>query len=354
MAALSQTPIGRSEAFHQLMDQISDVAALERSVLITGERGTGKELIASRLHFLSPRWEQVFISVNCAAFDAEALDVTLFGRVYFDGTPDLEGQFTRANGGTLFLDNIETMPLRLQEKLLQTLEYSRIDPLGSPDTEDVDVRVVASTSVDLPSAVAAGAFRADLVDSIAFDVIALPPLRERPDDIEPLAAHFGRKFTADLGAEHFPGFTPEALEQLMTQPLRGNVRSLKVAVERSLAKAFLADESLSLPISELVLDPFDGPYRLKPMAAPPVPQTHAGDVAQIEDQGQSSTQPLDSKTANVPESVQEFAPRIFAFERRLIDEALQVGDGHQGKAAEHLGLTYHQFRGLLRKHGLKK
>jgi len=348
MADLSQTPIGKSQAFHALMDRVSDVAALQRSVLITGERGTGKELIASRLHFLSPRWEQIYLSVNCAAFHEHDLELTLFGRVYFDATPDVDGQFARANGGTLFLNNIESMSLRLQEKLLQTLEYGRIVLLGSPDPQEIDVRVIASASIDLPSAAAAGEFRADLIDAIAFDVIALPPLRERIDDIIPLAEHFGRKLAAELGAERFPGFTPEALEQLMVNPWPGNVRGLKMVTQRSLAKAYLMDESLSTPITELVFDPFESPYRLSSGTAAQ-PSNMAYDMKESTFKAVPEPQ-----IKEMPSQSQEFTLRVFTFERRLIDEAMRVTEGHQGKAADYLGLTYHQFRGLLRKHGLKK
>jgi len=343
----TQQLIGQSPAFHALMDAVSDAAALEKPILITGERGTGKELIASRMHFLSPRWEQAYVHVNCAAYSDALLDAALFGQTFTGGKPDIDGQFIRADGGTLFLDNIETVSLRLQEKLLQAFEYGIIDPLGTPDTQDINVRIIAATSADLPKAVSTGRFRADLLDHITFDVLPLPPLRARLADIIPLAEYFGRRTALDLGAESFPGFTPEALIALETHNWTGNIRELKTVVARSTGKAFLRNEALNLPIAQLVIDPFASPYRLsdnQPLSEKP--SEHNAHTLEIQD---THTPP-----AAPPSPSKGFSDRVYAFERSLIDEALRAGDNHQGKAAKHLDLSYHQFRGLLRKHGLKK
>lgn len=339
MAISQQQLVGESAAFHALMDQVSDSAALNRSMLIIGERGTGKDLIASRLHFLSPRWEQVYVTVNCAAYTDQLLDEALFGLTYFDGRADIDGHFVRADSGTLMLDNIDHVSLRLQEKLLQALEHGIIDPLGSPDTEEVDVRVIAASTRDLNAMVQEGTFRADLLDRLAFDVLTLPPLRQRQDDIPPLAEHFGRKVASELGAESFAGFTPEAQETLMQQPWPGNIRALKTTVERTVAQNFLRDETLSAPIASISLDPFGGPWRLSESAGSPSQPHSAASDTNLE-------APQETATA--------FSERVFKFERGLIDEALTTSGNHQGKAANYLGLTYHQFRGLLRKHGLKK
>jgi len=339
MALSQQQLVGESAAFHALMDQVSDSAALNRSMLVIGERGTGKDLIASRLHFLSPRWEQVYVTVNCAAYTDQLLDEALFGLTYFDGRADIEGHFARADNGTLMLDNIDHVSLRLQEKLLQSLEHGIIDPLGSPDTEEVDVRVIAASTRDLNAMVKEGTFRADLLDRLAFDVLTLPSLRQRQDDIPPLAEHFGRKTAAELGAESFSGFTSEALETLIQQPWPGNIRALKTTVERTVAQNFLRDETLSTPIGAISLDPFGGPWRL----------TESG----VATEKSANIAPEDIIKDTLPPS-NGFLERVLKFERGLIDEALIVSKNHQGKAAEHLSLTYHQFRGLLRKHGLKK
>ena len=347
--ALPPQPIGQSESFMALMDRVSDVASLERPVLIAGERGTGKELIASRLHFLSPRWEQVFVSVNCAAYTPEALDNELFGETFLDGRDDTNGRFFEASGGTLFLDAVESLPLYLQEKLMRVIEYGQVQATGELYSEDVDVRVVAATAVDLPGAVACGAFRADLLDRLAFHVITLPPLRKRRDDILPLAENFGRKAVQSLGADAFPGFTAEALEQLNAHPFPGNVRELKLLVERSTARAFLQDESLTEPIGTLDFDPFDSPYRL----GNTVPQAPVSAQPPMEYKAAPSP-PAPLAAPPIEPGPDGFTDRVTAFERNLIDEAMRACGDHQGRAADRLGLTYHQFRGLLRKHGLKK
>ena len=336
MALLSQQPIGESPEFHALMDRVSDIASLDRATLLVGERGTGKELIASRLHFLSPRWEQDYVSLNCAAYTEEELEAHLFGRDGYNGRAGIESVFLRANGGTLFLDHIEECSPRIQEKLLQTLELGAVTAIDESEAVDFDVRLLSATSIDLPEAAAIGTFRQDLTDIIAFHVLGLPALRDRPEDIVALTQHFGRKIISSLGAERFSGFTAEAMGALMRQNWPGNVRELKLAVERSVAQAYLKDESLSLPIAELVLDPFAG------TAKPPMPPaSSAGESTELQHK------------PDITETT-DFTARVMIFERGLIDEALQRSQGHQGRAADNLGLSYHQFRGLLRKHGLKK
>jgi len=347
MAAIQSQPIGQSEIFHQLMDSVSDMAALERPVLIIGEHGTGKELIASRLHFLSPRWERIFVKVNCAAFDEDRLNLELFGETFLDGREDTNGRFYQADGGTIFLDNVDKVTPRLQEKLMRAVEYGEFEAGVESETQNVDVRVIAATGEDLPSAVEAGIFRVDLLDRLAFHVLTLPPLRVRPDDIPVLAEHFGRKISRELGAETFPGFSAEAGAALLTQSWPGNVRELKLTVERSVAQAFLADESLSRPIEGLMLDPFASPYRLKPAPTKSTP-IYKGTVVPVVASGGAEPETVEAPTTK------DFAARVMTFERGLIDEAMTVSDHHQGKAAQYLGMTYHAFRGLLRKHGLKK
>jgi len=324
MAELQSQPIGQSEIFHQLMDSVSDMAALERPVLIVGEHGTGKELIASRLHFLSPRWEQILVKVNCAAFDEDKLNLELFGETFLDGREDTNGRFYQADGGTIFLDNIDQVSPRLQEKLMRAVEYGEFEAGVESETQSVDVRLIVATGIDLPGAVEAGTFRVDLLDRLAFHVLTLPPLRARPDDISPLAEHFGRKIAADLGAEAFP--------------------ELKLVVERSIAQAFLADESLARPIESLVLDPFASPYRLKSAPENTTPIYKDSPVAEMTGETETVDAPM----------TKDFGARVMTFERGLIDEAMTVANHHQGKAAQYLGMTYHAFRGLLRKHGMKK
>ena len=335
MALLSQQPIGESPVFHALMDRVSDIASLDKAVLLVGERGTGKELIASRLHFLSPRWEQVYLSLNCAAYSEAELETQLFGGLAVDGRTDIESIFIKGDAGTVFLDHIDACSSVLQEKLLQTLERSTVDDGG--DGSEFDIRLVCAASADLPAMAQAGDFRPDLLDAIAFNVLGLPPLRMRLEDIPPLSQHFGRKIVSQLGAERFSGFTPEAMARLMERSWPGNVRELKLCVERSVAKAFLADESLHMPIEELVLDPFEGTLQGPPEQSSP----------------QATAVSHELPTSAVSETT-DFQSRVMIFERGLIDEALARAQGHQGRAATYLSLSYHQFRGLLRKHGLKK
>ncbi|MEP3654356.1 MAG: sigma 54-interacting transcriptional regulator [Litorimonas sp.] len=355
MAALPPQPIGQSQAYLAILDRVSDSAVLERPVLLVGERGTGKELIAKRLHFLSPRWEKVFITVNCAAFTDERLDEELFGQSFLDGREDTNGKFYHADEGTIFLDNVDTMSPRLQEKLMGAVEYGRYEASGEHAEQEVDVRVISASAVDLPYAVEQGDFRADLLSRLAFEVLTLPPLRARRDDIMPLSDHFGRKIAAELGADSFPGFTAEASEALLARRWTGNVRELKSVIERNTAKAWLADETLSNPIGggpsgPLQFDPFEDPFRLRgdvrTANTPPQPVSQAPvmgyELPPLEIEAPPATQ------------VEGFQDRVMAFERKLIDEAMRVSDNHQGKAAERLDLTYHQFRGLMRKHGLKK
>ena len=355
MAALPPQPIGQSQAYLAILDRVSDSAVLERPVLLVGERGTGKELIAKRLHFLSPRWEKIFITVNCAAFTDERLDEELFGQSFLDGREDTNGKFYHADEGTIFLDNIDAVSPRLQEKLMGAVEYGRYQASGEHAEQEVDVRVISASAVDLPGAVSRGTFRADLLDRLAFEVITLPPLRARRDDILPLSDHFGRKIAAELGAERFPGFTAEASEALLARDWPGNVRELKAVIERNTAKAWLADETLSNPIGgglagPLIFDPFAGPHRLQD--AGPAPQTNMQTNIETAPPTHEAP-PRPDDTSNLPPQA-GFQTRVLAFERKLILEAMQVSENHQGKAAERLELTYHQFRGLMRKHGLKK
>ena len=356
MAALPPQPIGQSQAYLAILDRVSDSAVLERPVLLVGERGTGKELIAKRLHFLSPRWEKIFITVNCAAFTDERLDEELFGQSFLDGREDTNGKFYHADEGTIFLDNIDAVSPRLQEKLMGAVEYGRYQASGEHAEQEVDVRVISASAVDLPDAVSRGTFRADLLDRLAFEVITLPPLRARRDDILPLSDHFGRKIAAELGAERFPGFTAEASEALLARDWPGNVRELKAVIERNIAKAWLADETLSNPIGgglagPLIFDPFAGPHRLQD--AGPAPQTNMQTNIETAPPPTHEAPPRPDDTSNLPPQA-GFQTRVLAFERKLILEAMQVSENHQGKAAERLELTYHQFRGLMRKHGLKR
>jgi len=337
MASIPPQLIGQSPAWLATLDQISGSAALDRSMLVIGERGTGKELVAARLHFLSPRWEKAYIPVNCAALSDELLDSELFGHeqgAFTGASKRRAGRFERADGGTLFLDEIATASARVQEKLLRVIEYGEFERLGGDQTLKVDVRVIGATNVDLPAAIKKGEFRADLLDRLAFDVITLPPLRIRKSDIFPLAEHFGRKMAAELGAESFPGFAPEVMEFLADYEWPGNVRELKNVAERAVGRSFNDEGGLDAPIRQINLDPFEAPWRLTAEEDTP-------------------TEPSKTPDATIITGT-DFTERTHAFELSLVKEALAQSENHQGRASDYLGLTYHQFRGLLRKHGLRK
>ncbi len=336
MTAIPPQLIGSSPAFLATLDRVSHSAALDRSMLVVGERGTGKELIAARLHFLSPRWDKTYLAVNCAALNDDLLDSELFGHeagAFTGASKRRAGRFERADSGTLFLDEIATASPRVQEKLLRVIEYGQFERLGGDQTLTVDVRVIGATNVDLPAAVKAGEFRADLLDRLAFDVITLPPLRARKADIIPLAESFGRRMAAEIGADSFPGFSPDILAFMTGHDWPGNVRELKNVAERATGMAILDDNTFDGPISDITLDPFAAPWR-------PGGETPAQDVPQA------------AKTPAAEGT--DFYKRVNAYELSLVTDALARSGNHQGKAADYLGLTYHSFRGLLRKHGLKK
>ena len=204
--------IGQSPALTAALDHLSLLAGIDRPVLIIGERGTGKELAAERLHFLSPRWSEAFVKINCGAIAETLLESELFGHEagsFTGATKQHIGRFERADGGSLFLDELGTMSLRLQEKLLRLIEYGEFERVGGQKTLKVDVRVIGATNADLPRMADAGEFRWDLLDRLSFDVVTLPPLRERREDIAELANHFAVRFVSELGWDFFPGIFHE-------------------------------------------------------------------------------------------------------------------------------------------------
>ena len=193
--------LGQANSFLTVLEQVSQVAPLDKPVLIIGERGTGKELIAARLHYLSKRWEQTYLTLNCAALNENLLESELFGHdagAFTGASKRHEGRFERADNGTLFLDELANTSALVQEKLLRVIEYGEFERVGGNRTVKVDTRLVAATNEDLPDLAARGDFRADLLDRLAFDVITLPPLRERREDIMLLAEEFAVTMAREL------------------------------------------------------------------------------------------------------------------------------------------------------------
>jgi psp operon transcriptional activator len=321
--------IGQAPPFLDLMERVSQVAPLDRPVLVIGERGTGKELIAARLHYLSPRWDRPLIKLNAAAIPETLLESELFGHeagAFTGAIRRRAGRFELANGGSLFLDEIANTSQAVQERLLRVVEYGSFDRVGGSATVQVDVRLIGATNVDLPAAAAAGRFRLDLLDRLAFDVLTVPPLRARRGDVPVLAESFGRAMAFELGWERFPGFTRGALEALEDHPWPGNVRELKNVVERAVYRAAPARR----PVARLQFDPFASPFR--PAAA-----------------SESAPAPAAPPPADRP---LDFRAAVAGFERQLLTGALAACRHNQRATASHLGLTYDQLRNQLRKHGL--
>ncbi|MDP3739912.1 MAG: phage shock protein operon transcriptional activator [Hyphomonadaceae bacterium] len=346
--------IGQSPTWLEALERVSLAAQVERPILVIGERGTGKELIAERLHYLSPRWDKPFVKVNCGALSDDLLDSELFGHeqgAFTGATKRRQGRFEQADHGTLFLDEIATASTEVQEKLLRVVEYGEFQRLGGEDTLTCDVRIVAATNVDLPARAAEGRFRADLLDRLAFDVITLAPLRARPEDIILLAEHFGQRIARELEGD-FPGWSREALEAMCAHAWPGNVRELRNTAERATFR-IMAAQANGAPLGPVtitpdLLDPFHSPWRppkelSEPIAKPaPAPAPAAAPPV------------VDTKSFPAPDAGAgpvDFNECISVLEKKLIEAALTHCRGHQRKAAERLGLSYHQMRGLLRKYG---
>ncbi|MDH4053853.1 MAG: phage shock protein operon transcriptional activator [Gammaproteobacteria bacterium] len=322
-----QTIIGQAPLFLEMLEHVSRAAPLSKPVLVVGERGTGKELIASRLHFLSGRWEHKVVKVNCAALTESILESELFGHEAgaFTGAVKTHiGHFERADGGTLILDELATISLRMQEKILRTIEYGEVQRVGGSETLHVDVRIVGSTNADLRQLSSEGKFREDLLDRLAFDVITVPPLRERVEDILPLAHAFAINMASELKWSYFPGFSPKISSSLLRHQWPGNVRELKNSIERSVYRS--ADPNQ--PIATLAVDPFDTPF--VSAESPTIKgSTTAGRRA--------------------PLLPADLTQRMIDTEVSLLHAALEKARYNQSLAAELLGLSYHQFRGKLKK-----
>ncbi len=325
MSEFKDTLLGEANSFLEVLEQVSRLAPLNKPVLIIGERGTGKELIANRLHYLSGRWDGPFISLNCAALNENLLDTELFGHEAgaFTGAQRRHpGRFERADGGTLFLDELATAPMLVQEKLLRVIEYGELERVGGSQPLQVNVRLVCATNANLPEMVEQERFRADLLDRLAFDVVNLPPLRERRSDIMLLAGQFAIQMCRELGLPLFPGFSQRARDTLLDYRWPGNIRELKNVVERSVYRHGSSETELD----EIVIDPFS---RSTPSPA---------------DKPHSAASPV------LPLDLRQFQQTQ---EKQLLEQSLREAKYNQKRAAELLGLTYHQLRALLKKHQIR-
>lgn len=306
--------LGEAPIFLDFMERVSRVARIDRPVLILGERGTGKELVAARLHFLSPRWNGPFVRLNAAALPQTLLESELFGHeagAFTGALKTRQGRFEQADEGTLFLDEIALASRMVQEQLLRIVEYGRFERLGSNRTIESDVRLLAATNADLPEMADRGDFRWDLLDRLSFEVLRVPALRDRRGDIALLANHFARQMSHELDWQQFNGFTSGALKTLESHDWPGNIRELRNTAERATARWSDPD----LPIDEVEIDPFG--------RAAKTPQSKAG---------------LD------------FKDRIETLERELLSKAMDRALHNQREAAAILGLSYDQLRHALKRH----
>lgn len=315
--------IGRSKAFKAAADLLRKAARTQVSVLLTGETGVGKERFARALHAMSTRAAKPFVAVNCAALPGELIESELFGAekgAYTGSGAARQGRFERADGGTLLLDELGELPLPAQAKLLRVLQHGEIERLGGTQTRKVDVRLIAATNVDLQAAVAAGRFRSDLMYRLNVYPIRIPSLRERVDDIEPLAAHLLQRFAA-LHGKPMAGFTDRALDAMRGYAWPGNVRELENLIERGV---ILASAREPVDVHDLfpTLD-----------SAPAITVNAAGRL----ERGSPDGDPA------LYDNVMGRGLSLDALEDALIREAVHRAGGNLAAAARALGLTRPQL-----------
>lgn len=330
--------IGQSGAFLDAVERTSRAAPMRRPVLVIGERGTGKELIAERLHRLSTRWDEPLVTMNCAALPETLIEAELFGHeagAFTGATKQRAGRFEEADKGTLFLDELGTLSMGAQERLLRAVEYGEVTRIGSSRPMRVDVRIVAATNEDLPAKAERGEFRADLLDRLSFEVITLPPLRVREGDIGVLADYFGRRMGAELGWEAWPGFAEHVAKELEEHPWPGNVRELRNVVERAVYRW----DDWDTPIGHVQFDPFDSPW--KPIS-PTTPK---------KEPAQQAAQPA-AQVAPDLDQVEDLKAAVDQHERTILEHALGKHRWNQRQTAKALGLSYDQLRHAIKKHGL--
>ena len=308
--------IGSSPKLQQILQQAQAVASIPRPALILGEPGTGKELVAAAIHYGGVRKDRPFVKVNCAALADQLLESELFGHekgAYTGATEARPGKFEAANGGTIFLDEIGNTTPEFQQNVLRAIEYKEIQRVGNATPISVDVRIIAATNADLEKEIAEGRFRQDLYDRLRFEVLRLPPLRERREDIPALAKHFVEQIVQEVPGLQNRKFSDTSMEHLTAYRWPGNIRELKFATERA---ACVAQGS-----------------KIEPVDLPP-------EVSQ--------QIPLS------PASADGFEGQMRAFELGLLRRVLNEVSWNQRAAANQLKLSYDQFRHLYRKYKLNE
>lgn len=329
--------VGQSTAFLDSVERASRAAPMGRPVLVIGERGTGKELIAERLHQLSRRWQEPLVTLNCAALPESLIEAELFGHeqgAFTGATKARAGRFEEADKGTLFLDELATLSMGAQERLLRAVEYGEVTRIGSSRPIRVDVRIVAATNEDLPRLAEQGRFRADLLDRLSFEVITLPPLRVREGDIRVLSDYFGRRMAAELHWDAWPGFSEAAMAALEDHPWPGNVRELRNVVERAVYRW----GTWEMPVAHVVFDPFDSPWKPAPMPRAGEPKVAEGAPV--------------APAVTAYDQVNDLRSAVDAHEKAIVESALARHRFNQRQTAKALGLTYDQLRHCMKKHGL--
>jgi psp operon transcriptional activator len=325
------------------IERASRAAPLERPVLVIGERGTGKELVAERLHRLSSRWDGPLVTMNCAALPETLIEAELFGHeagAFTGATKSRVGRFEEADGGTLFLDELATLSQGAQERLLRAVEYGEVNRIGSSKPIRVDVRIVAATNEHLPKLVEQGRFRADLLDRLCFEVVTLPPLRHRSSDIPILADHFGRRMALELEWDRWPGFSNGAANKLLSYSWPGNVRELRNVVERAVYRWGDAHA----PVDEIQFDPFESPWR--PLGA------GDGKAAELTVTASPTVMEIRSPGGHDPGSCADFRLAVAEYEKAILAAALEKCRWNQRAAASALQLSYDQLRHALKRHEL--
>lgn len=301
--------LGESPQIRCVIDRISRVAGIPRPVLITGERGTGKELVARAIHVAGGEPSRPMISVNCAAFSDNLLESELFGheKGSFTGADSrVHGKFELASGGTLFLDEIGNMSLSFQQKILRMVEYGTFTRVGGSEEIRVNTRIIAASNVNLKQRMEENLFLRDLYDRLSFEIIDVPPLREREGDVAILARHFLTQFMQEIPALQGKRLSKAAIDVLENYSFPGNIRELKNIIER----AAYRDTTNEITPEDIGMLPHE----------------------RIAVKGET------------------FQDRVECFKEELIANALDAANGNQAKAARMLGLSYHQYRYFLKKY----
>ncbi len=335
----TRTLIGDSEPFRRVMETISTVAPTRATVLLEGESGTGKELFARAIHDGSPRSDQPFFTINCAAMPEGLVESALFGHekgAFTGATMRTAGAFERANGGTLLLDEISEMRLDLQSKLLRVIQEHEFERVGGQQPIRVDVRIIATTNRDLKAEVDAGRFRGDLYYRLHVVPIHTPALRDRPEDIPLLVHHFARRVAEELGVQ-VPPITPEAIALLQQYRWPGNVRELSNAVERAVILS-----RGGATTAEIFARFLDAQKAGKSAAAAPMGGVTMPLVAP------SSEVPVPlAPAARAPLILPENSFSLDEMEKVLIERALTATNGNRTRAAKLLGISERTLRNKL-------